>query len=210
MIVGYIHVCQKGDWVRSLRMLTDAIRSSELYENTHIIRIGIVNDEGKIVDNDILNDDKFKIYYFGKSSNYERPTLLHMRTKTIDDPEDTMYYYLHTKGIKHFGTINEQCIVDWINLMLYWNIEKWRIAVSILNTHDTYGCNDVGHHYSGNFWWTKKSHIMSLPIYIGDNYTDPETWIQIVRDNKFCIYNSGYQGNGHYYTPFPRELYCKK
>ena len=57
MIVGYIHVCQKGDWVRSLRMLTDVIRSSGLYENTHIIRIGIVNDEGKIVDNDILNDD---------------------------------------------------------------------------------------------------------------------------------------------------------
>ena len=210
MIVGYIHVCQKGEWVRSLRMLMDAIRGTGLYENTHIIRIGIVNDEGKIVDNDILNDDKFEIHYFGKSSKYERPTLLHMRTKTRDDPEYTMYYYLHTKGIKHFGTKNEQCIVDWINLMLYWNIEKWRIAVAILNTHDTYGCNDVGHHYSGNFWWAKKSHIMSLPNYIGDNYTDPETWIQIVSDNKFCIYNSGYQGNGHYYTLFPRERYCKK
>ena len=102
MIIGYIHVCQKGDWVRSLRMLTDAIRLSGLYETTHIIRIGIVNDEGKIVDNDILNDDKFEIHYFGKSSKYERPTLLHMRTKTRDDPEDTMYYYLHTKGIKQF------------------------------------------------------------------------------------------------------------
>ena len=174
MIVGYVHVCQKGDWIRSLRMLMDVIRSSGLYENTYIIRIGIVNDEGKIVDNDILNDDKFEIHYFGKSSTYER------------------------------------CIVDWINLMLYWNIEKWHIAVAILNTHDTYGCNDVGHHYSGNFWWAKKSHIMSLPNYIGDNYTDPETWIQIIRNNKFCIYNSGYQGNGHYYTLFPRERYCKK
>ena len=210
MIVGYIHVCQKGDWVRSLRMLIDAIRLSGLYENTHTIRIGILNDEGKILDNDILNDDKFEIYYFGKSSKYERPTLLHMRCKTRDDHDDTVYYYLHTKGIKHFGSKNERCIVDWINLMLYWNIEEWREAVEILKRYDTYGCNDVGNHYSGNFWWARKSHIMSLPNYIGDNYTDPETWIQIVRNNKYCVYNSGYQGNGHYYTLFPREIYCKK
>ena len=208
LIIGYIHVCQKGDWVRSLTMLIKALRVSGLYEKSHIIRVGIVNDQGKIMGNKLLEDDKFEIHYFGNSDNYERPTLLHMRTKTRDDPIDTVYYYLHTKGIKHFGQKNEQCIVDWINLMLYWNIENWRIAVEILKVYDTYGCNDVGNHYSGNFWWATKKHILKLPDYIGDKYTDPETWIQIVRDNKYCIYKSGYQGHGHYYTCFPREKYC--
>ena len=54
LIIGYIHVCQKGDWVRSLTMLIKALRVSGLYEKSHIIRVGIVNDQGKVVGNKLL------------------------------------------------------------------------------------------------------------------------------------------------------------
>jgi hypothetical protein len=206
-IIGYIHICQKGEWKRSLQILLNAIKKSNLYKNTNIIRLGIVNDSGIIINDSILEDKKFDIIHTGNSEQYERPTLLHMRNMAEFD-KNTVYYYLHTKGISHFGKDNEQCIIDWINLMLYWNIENWRIAVEKLKTYDTYGCNDVGWHYSGNFWWATNTHIMNLPNHIEEYYVAPEDWIQKNRDNKFCVYSSGYEGYGHYTNLFPRKKYC--
>jgi hypothetical protein len=202
-IIGYIHICQKGEWKRSLIMLLDCIKNSKLYEKIKEIRLGIVNDSGVIIDNGILNDPIFKIVYIGKSLEYERPTLLHMHK--MSKVENVNYFYLHTKGISHFGNNNEKYIIDWINLMLYWNIEKWELAIEKLKVHDTYGCNDIGYHYSGNFWWSKSSHIRRLPNVIGSDYIAPENWVQTIRNNKYNVYNSGFQGMGHYSNPFPRE-----
>jgi hypothetical protein len=156
-----------------------------------------------------LNDNKFDIIYVGKSEEYERPTLLHMRKYSEIDSINTIYFYLHTKGIRHFGTESEQCVIDWINLMLYWNIEKWELAIEKLNLYDTYGCNDTGKHYSGNFWWAKINHIKKLPDSIEKYYVAPENWVQIIRNNKYTVYNSGFQGHGHYKNLFPREKYAK-
>lgn len=207
-IIGYIHICQKGEWKRSFKMLIDPIKNSGLYKNSTIIRLGILNDVGVVIPDELLNDEKFEIVYVGKSNEYEVPTLLHMRKMSEEDDNDTLYYYLHTKGIRHFGNPNEQCVVDWINLLLYWNVEKWKVAVDILQVYDTYGCNDVGWHYSGNFWWGKRSHIMKLPSKIEMyDYTAPENWIQHIRDNKYCVFNSGLEGNGHYVIPYPRIIY---
>lgn len=208
-IIGYIHICQKDGWQRSFKMLMDCIISSGLYENTVTIRLGILNDERILIDDDILNDKKFDIIYTGKSSEYERPTLLHMRKMSGQDRGGTVYYYLHTKGLRHFGKDTELNVIDWINLMLYWNIERWELALENLKTFDTYGCNDTGHHYSGNFWWAKKEHILKLPEFIEEYYTAPEDWVQKVGTNKCSIFMSGIQGCGHYNHRFPRELYVK-
>jgi len=210
-IIGYIHVCQKGEWQRSFSMLMQRIVESGLYNHTHVIRIGVVNDEGVLIPDPILEDSKFQIVYVGKSEEYERATLLHMRKFSEIDPENTKYYYLHTKGLKHFGTDREQNIIDWIQLMLYWNIEKWRSAVHVLDagTHETYGCNVAGH-YSGNFWWARASHIRKLSHTIGPTYFDPEDWIASRYIPLYSAYNSGLQGMGHYDHPYPREIYDGK
>ena len=211
-IIGYIHICQKGDWQKSFRMLIDSIKKSGLYHNSSTIRLGIVNDVGALIPDVILSEYKFDIVHVGTSSDYERPTLLHMKKMAEEyDENNTLYYYLHTKGISHFTTPKELNVIDWINLMLYWNIEQWRLAVKTLHRteehqYDTYGCNDVGYHYSGNFWWATRDHIKKLPRTIAEYYTAPEDWIQIVRTNKFCVYNSGLNGM-HYHLRYPRELY---
>jgi len=215
-IIGYIHICQIGQWQRSLKMILDAVKKSGLYENTQVIRLGILNDLAQVIPDEILNDEKFEIIHVGVCAEYEGSTLRHMRQKSEEDDKDTLYYYLHTKGISYFGKNykehgNEEYIVDWINLLLYWNVEKWKLAVEKLETYDTYGCNDVGWHYSGNYWWAKSSHIMKLPTnFEMKHYTDLENWVQTIRDNKFCVYNSGLQGNGHYTNPFPRSMYCQE
>jgi hypothetical protein len=126
----------------------------------------------------------------------------------IDD-KDTLYFYLHTKGISHFKTLKEKPVIDWINLMLYWNITKWNLALENLKVYDTYGCNKVRNgHYSGNFWWARQTHIQTLQTYIEDYYTAPEDWIVKCKNAKHCsIFNSGLEGMGHYTNLYPKELY---
>ena len=208
MIVGYIHICQKGEWKRSLGMIIRSLKKTGLYETSHIIRLGIVSDDGDLKPDPILDEPKFEIAHIGKSKEYERPTLLHMKKSADTDPSDTLYYYLHTKGIKHFGTDKEQNVIDWIELMLYWNIERWDLAVQALKTYDMYGCNHIHGHYSGNFWWATIQHVKKLHKSIGNGYCDPEMWAPThIECKKKNIYGSGLEGFGHYNHRYPRDKY---
>ena len=242
-IVGYFHICQKGDWQRSFHMIMDKIIQSGLYNAANEIRCGIVNDYGRFIP-DICDDrlitsyPKVKIVCVGLSASYERNTLLHMRNAEKTDPIYTKYFYVHTKGIRWFGTEREQNVIDWINLLLYWNIEHWLDAENVLNKYDTYGCNlYVGEeypvHYSGNFFWTTRWHLNMLPTVIGEMYNDPEFWLcssgKLNAANKFtsnkftsnkftsnksvpntfAAFDSGLAGLGHYSHPFPEYMYRK-
>lgn len=207
-IVGYFHICQKGDWQKSFDIIMNAIRCNDLYSNTDEIRCGIVNNHGGIIDDIRLHDDKIKIVAYKNESEYERATLLHMKEFSHFDPENTVYWYLHTKGIRHFGTYRERNVIDWINFMLYWNILHWKLAVHMLNYYDSYGCNGVGNtHYSGNFWWATSSHIKNLHNHINPDYYAPEFWI-CSADHKMCnIYSCGLEGGRNYDYPLPLSNY---
>jgi len=209
-IIGYIHICQTAGWIRSFNMLITEVRSSGLYDATAIINCGIVSDTESIQDDEILHDPKFNLMHLGNTALYERPTLLHMRNNAI---AENKYWYLHTKGLRHFGTPTENNVIDWINLMLYWNIRKWNNAVEILNTNNTYGCNKLGNlHYSGNFWWATGSHILNLPTTIQLYYIASEDYI-LSSNYKTGFYNafsSGLEGMGHYSHPYPASRYTQQ
>jgi hypothetical protein len=188
-IIGYIHVCQKDNWEKSFDMLMNSIKSSGLYEKTSEIRIGIVNEREELINDERLNDSKIKILFVKNSNLYERPTLLHMKEMSYNDPDNTIYYYLHTKGLKHFGTKSEENVLKWIKEMLYWNINKWESALQYLKLNETYGINYNNTHYSGNFWWSTIEHIKRLPNTIDDYYTAPEDWILKDKTGLYCAYN---------------------
>jgi hypothetical protein len=202
-IVGYIHVCQKGDWKRSFNILIDSVKTSKLYDQVKIIRIGIVNDLGYIINDPIFNDTKFETFYFGISSQYERPTLLHMRKMSEEDPETTVYFYLHTKGIRWYGTKHEPKVLEWIQSMLDCNITNWKNVINILGEKETYGCNYNGIHYSGNFWWATSKHIQKLSDVIPEYYTAPEDWVLTNKDNMYCYKNCG----DDFVVPYDPEMY---
>ena len=208
-IIGYFHICQKEGWKKSFDLIFPVIKSSGLYDATNEIRIGIVNESGThIIEDERLNDPKFNIIFCKSCDEYERPTLYHMRIHADVDQGNNLYWYVHSKGISHFGKSNESCIIDWINYMLYWNIEKWKIAIVILSQYDTYGCNEIKNlHYSGNFWWTKSSHLKDLPVFIDSYYTAPEDYICKKRDKLFNIHSCGLQGCGHYQYNYSRDNY---
>ena len=208
-IIGYIHICQEYNWKKSFNLLLESIKKSKLYEASDEIRLGIVNNKGVYIDDEKFHDSKFKVINNGFSHQYERPTLLHMRKYSEIDDTNTIYWYLHTKGITHFGTPKENNVLDWIKLMLYWNIELWEFAVKKLkNNYDTYGCNAIHtQHYSGNFWWATSKHIKTLPKYIKDYYTAPEDWVCVTKNKMYNVYSSGLEGNGHYKNLYPASNY---
>ena len=206
-IIIYIHVCQKGDWKRSFKMIIDKIRCSGLYDACFEIRCCVLNDICLDAD-PMLMDEKIKIFYLGTTDNYERPTLLHMKNSN----DNAKYLYCHTKGIRWFGTTQEKNIVDWIKLLLYWNIVKWENAVKALDDYDTYGCNYIDNpvpHYSGNFFWITRNHLNQLDNYIGEAYNDPEFWILKKPCRKFISYTSKLANVDwcHYGNDYPEELY---
>jgi hypothetical protein len=211
MITGYIHICQKGDWYRSLSMIFTKIKETGLYDIVHVIRCGVLNNNLKIINCDILSDPKIQIVYVGYPSEYERPTLLHMQKSSQTDPPDTKYFYFHTKGLRWFNTPKEQNVVDWIKLLLYWNVDKYSNAIDILDNYDTYGCIyhkgdgiNTSSHYSGNFFWVKSSYLKRLDEYIGNEYNDPEFWLCSKNGSFYNAYSSGLD---HYYYPYPEHNY---
>lgn len=211
MLIVYIHICQKGDWKRSLKMILDKLVESGLYHECLQIRCGVVNDEGILRDDAIFSDPKIRVIGLGHSREYERPTLMHMRNAALNDDYDgCKYLYCHTKGLRWFDTSSEEFVIDWIKLLLYWNIERWRDAVLKLDEHDTYGCNyitdslDYPAHYSGNFFWANSSYLKTLPDKIGCRYCDPEFWVGKRKPNYFDAFNSKID---HYENLFPEHLY---
>jgi hypothetical protein len=207
-IVGYFHICQIDGWQKSFDLIFPKIKSSGLYDATIEINVGIVNNVGYIIDDERLHDPKIKLIFCNPAEEYERPTLYYMRIHADVYQGDYCYWYVHSKGLRHWNTPSEPFIIDWINFMLYWNIEKWKLAIKILEKYDTYGCNAIGKiHYSGNFWWTNGNHLKDLPVHIGDYYTAPEDYICKKNDKMFNIYSSGLEGYGHYISNLPENNY---
>jgi hypothetical protein len=136
-----------------------------------------------------------------------------MKKSSENENKDTKYFYCHTKGIRWFGTDKEQNVVDWIKLLLYWNIENYKIAINILNDYDTYGCNYYKEdtinpsHYSGNFFWVKSSYLQVLDEHINGGYNDPEFWVCSKKGKFYNVFSSGLEGMGHYNNPYPENKY---
>jgi hypothetical protein len=203
-IRGVIHICQSGDWKRSLGMIIEALQSKGLDTITEDITACVVSDTE--MDTSVVIP-KASYRYMGRADLYERPTLLYLRSLAIEDTEEVYYWYAHTKGLRWFGTPVEPNVVDWIRMMLYWNLQRWEIAVQKLDEgYSSCGCNLYEHvpFYSGNFWWATSSCLRQLPDTIGPEYTDPEFWVLLSQPKPYCLHRSDVN---HYHTRYPEEVY---
>lgn len=147
----------------------------------------------------------------------ERPTLMLLKEWCDEAKEETPVLYFHTKGLSRTGYNIEL----WRLYMEYFNIDRWRYAVSALaNGWDTYGVNlrdDTKElfggnylHYSGNFWWAKSSYIKTLEkdMLVGANRWDGEFWIGTKGDKKKMFSASDTTIN-HYRTEYKVNNFIK-
>jgi hypothetical protein len=205
-IYVYLHICTKNNWLDVVTNIINQIKLSGLYLHISKIKCFILGNLTSIPS--ILIDEK--IIIVSQNTNcrlYERFTL----NQLYDDccKEDFRVLYIHSKGITK---THIPFVKDWVEYLLYFNLFKFKKIIEYLEDFDTVGVNlhkKPSIHYSGNFWWSKSSHIKTLPRYIGNNYNDPEFWI--TSKNTLCKYVSIFTSNvNHYKTPFPKNLYENK
>jgi hypothetical protein len=174
----FIHITLIEDWLYIFNELIDIIKSSGLYDKVEKIHLGILSDLKFFFENNIFDDAKFDILYVDiKLELYEIHTINHIKNFCANNDDDEIYIlYIHTKGVRNAG--NKEVTKSWRSMMTYFLIENHNECLNYLEHYDTLGNNIVNlfcddsklnavnenHniHYSGNFWWSKKSYIDKL------------------------------------------------
>jgi hypothetical protein len=170
------------NWEFILNELIISIKKSGLYYITNTIHLGILGDiknlQNDYFKNNILNDNKFNIIYIdSRTYLYEIHTINSIKSfLETEEKEEVYILYIHTKGVRRAG--NENVTNSWREMMSYFLIDKYMECLENLSYYDTIGNNIVNlycdtnsdnfvnnsHtlHYSGNFWWSKKTYINKL------------------------------------------------
>lgn len=147
----------------------------------------------------------------------ERTTLMLLKEWCDSDKQDTPILYFHTKGLSRSGYNVEL----WRLYMEYYNIDRWRHAVSALNNGwDCYGVNlrddteklfgGTYLHYSGNFWWAKSSYVKTLEkdMLVGANRWHGEFWIG-TKGSRKTMFSAHDTDINHYKTEYKVNKFIK-
>jgi hypothetical protein len=212
----FIHSCNiKGVGTYRLEHLINKLNDSgckNIFEKIYINNIGLPIQN--------IYGEKFEIINYSDNIGlYENPTINLIKQFSEENP-NSYILYLHTKGVRY--DINDNKENDWINYMLYFLVEKFKICVSVLdNYYDTVGCNysnDLNHevfnntcpppHYSGNFWWANTNYLRSLQYLSMEiiSRNDPEFWLFKNCPNFYNLHSSNVN---HFLSEYPRQLYVE-
>ena len=173
----FMHICTLEDWKEIFSDQIDTIKKSGLYDNVTLIHLGILGNINNIND-PIFNDPKFNILYVdSRCELFELNTINFIKYYCSKLDHEIYVLYLHTKGVRKAG--NPEVTKSWRKMMEYFLIDKYIECLHYIDIYDTLGCNIVNlncvdikdssinekhtMHYSGNFWWSKKTYIDKLP-----------------------------------------------
>ena len=194
----FIHVCMIEDWKDIFIEQMNLIKSSGLYNIVEKIHLGLLGDY-KLINEDVFNDEKIEILYTDKRITlYEIHTINFIKSFCETLSNEAYILYIHTKGVRKAG--NKKVIDSWRVMMQYFLIENFKILLDYLYIFNAIGNNlinmhcynkddvainiDHTYHYSGNFWWSKKTYIDKLsyiPLDLTENSINTryraENWI---------------------------------
>ena len=201
----YFHICCINNWKQIVSELFHHIKSSGLYESIHQIRCGVLGLGDQ--NHELFQDPKVTILFQHDSLDlWEVVTINTLHTYAKENPEEEFQVlYLHSKGVRHNS--RNPNVNDWVQYLTYFNIYQWSGCISLLDTNDAVGVNlSAQHpvHYSGNFWWSKSTHIKSLGPCPSTHYNAPEYWVTAHLGNYITLWQSDIN---HYDAPYPGHLY---
>lgn len=219
----YFHVCCIANWEFVVANIFRALKNSGLYDVTEKIICTVVGDRTNnyIAGNELLKDKKIEIRYESNDTScYERKILNILHQDSVASEEEFYVLYLHSKGVTRNNDSNiKKNVMDWVNYMLYFNVYRFKDIIKLLPTYDTVGVSLVDEpvlHYSGNFWWSKSSHIKKLTPEIDECYNGPEFWItkgyqncenNFTESKHYSLWNSN---TDHYMNSYSAESYAGK
>ena len=181
----YLHICCLNNWVDVIRNIFTYVRDSGLYKILEEIRVCILG-RYNYHQNSILKDPKIRVIKQSRNLRlYERYTLRSLCEDSFK--EDFYCLYLHSKGVSNGR--QHAATYKWIDELLYYNCYYFKEIIKKLKSYDVVGTKLLTEttqypiHFSGNFWWSKSSHLNTLPKRITLLYLAPEFWI--------CNYGKG-------------------
>lgn len=173
-IYGFHHICLEKNGKEVFEEQLTVLRDSGLYESCETIFCSVLGPRGNYE-----LPSKYKIIYESKEGNsYERPVLEFMYEFSLKN--EGKYFYIHTKGISHYGTDNYVRAHDWRVFMEYFLLKNWRRCVKDLDQYDVAGVNykPSPPHFSGNFWWTNSIYVKrNKPQFDYKDYYETEMWV---------------------------------
>jgi hypothetical protein len=181
----YLHICTINNWRDVIKRLLDRIRSSGLYDKIDGLYYSLLGDY-EYLNDDLLKDPKFhNVLYSPQQDLYESATLNKLWYHAKEEEFNVLY--LHSKGISYNGT--NQLVLDWVEYLTYFNIDRYSDCLKQLEDNDVVGVNTSNYimlHYSGNFWWSKSSYINKSTQYCYYyTYNAPEYWITLSREGSY-------------------------
>jgi hypothetical protein len=125
--------------------------------------------------------------------------------------------YIMNKGA---STDFNQAIKDWIETMLYFNVYQHENCLNLLNEYDALGVDyhDLPYkHFSGNFFWTKSSHVKTLPFLywedwrnfapLGEERHAAEAWVCKPAGKYYSLHNTGIPVYERHLHEYPSSKY---
>jgi beta-1,4-mannosyl-glycoprotein beta-1,4-N-acetylglucosaminyltransferase len=208
-IYVYYHLCCIANWRNIFSRMMFKLKNSGLYALIKEIRMTVLGTDYNPCD-PLFSDPKITIqFYSPDTSLFERSALNRLIEDSNNEPEFYVLY-IHSKGVKHWGYKNiESNVYDWCEYMFHFNVYKYLTCIAELNNGaNAVGCNlqERGSplHYSGNFWWSKSSHIKYLTKIVDTYYNTSEFLVTSIDG----VYKSLWHSEvNHYDSPYPANLY---
>lgn len=212
-IVLYIHICMIGDWISIFSKLIHKCQNVGLFQKIKQCNLICLGQKKELRHVRTIMDNYINcvsvIRFFSEDiSLYERPTLQTIWNDSINFNNNTKILYLHSKGVTRKG-FTYDCVQDWVDFMVYYLIEHYLLAITLLQRADVVGVNYMNipmPHFSGNFWWANSHHIRNLNEKIGKNYLDPEMWV--CKKNAKII-SMAQSSIHHYFERYPKTSYME-
>jgi len=225
----FIHSCNLDNDLSRLEYLIYKLKSTGCYnvlENIYIINIGnpISIDDLKEIEISSNNNKIIINNYSTDISLLENCTINEILKFSLQH-QNSSILYIHTKGVCYKeGHHFYENVNDWIDMMLYFLLEKHDLCLKLLNNgYDTIGCNYSNYyengneitppHYSGNFWWANTNYIKQLNK-LDDIPNTSQLWYKNqgefwllrkrTQTNYYVLHNSNVN---HYTSTYKKEKY---
>ncbi len=196
--VSFIH-CPKN--IDTLYYFIKCFNESKILDKIDFV---FIINYGNQLNINKFTDDKIKIINLSSDVKSQENNTLALLQIFSNFHSNANILYLHTK--ENYYDKTKQNILDWINMMLYFNVYKFQDCLEYLTNFDTIGCNlkkTSKPYYFGNFWWAKTNYINKL--FKIKNNIDAEKWILEGKNVKAKeIFNSNVN---HLVEEYSEELY---
>ena len=208
-IYVYFHLCCIANWRDIFSRMMFKLKNSGLYALITEIRMTVLGTDYNPCD-PLFSDPKITVqFYSPDKSLYERPALNQLIEDSNNEPEFYVLY-MHSKGVSRWeDKYLVPNIYDWCEYLFHFNVYKYLTCIAELNNGaNAVGCNlqerGAPLHYSGNFWWSKSSHIRNLPKIVDTYYYTPEFLVASIDG----VYKSLWHSEiNNYVYPYPANLY---